>query len=81
VTSHIVAGAVDAMFGGSVQMPYNIFLLGVGPILNASIFASVFLAQQKLFPRKLAAHIDFLRESGSEVYLLHLHTKNASCFS
>ncbi len=69
------------MFGGSVQMPYNIFLLGVGPILNASILASVFLTQRILMPQQLATRIDFLKESGSEVYLLHLPTKSASCFS
>ena len=81
MTSHIAAGAVDAMFGGSVQMPYNIFLLGVGPILNASIFASVFLTQRIWWPPPMAARIEFLKESGSEVYLLHLPTKNARCFS
>lgn len=81
MTSHIVAGTVDAMFGGSVQMPYNIFLLGVGPILNASILASVYMTQRVLQPRQVAAHIDFLRESGSEVNMLHLRTKHASCFS
>lgn len=60
------ASAVDAMFGGSVQMPYNIFLLGVGPILNASILASVFLTQQMLWPSQTAARIESLKESGSE---------------
>lgn len=81
MTSRIVAGAVDAMLGGSVQMPYNIFLLGVGPILNASIFASVFLTQRIWWPPQMVARIESLKESGSEVYLLHLPTKNARCFS
>ena len=81
MTSGIVPGAVDAMFGGSVQMPYNIFLLGVGPILNASIFASVLLTQRMWLPPQMAARIESLKESGSEVHLLHLSTINVSCFS
>ncbi|DBA71337.1 TPA: hypothetical protein ACH3X2_011146 [Trebouxia sp. C0005] len=64
--SSYTASAVDAMFGGSVQMPYNIFLLGVGPILNASIFASVFLTQRMWWPPQMAARIESLKESGSE---------------
>lgn len=69
------------MFGGSVQMPYNIFLLGVGPIINASIFANLFLTQRTWLPQQMAARIESLKESGSEVYMVHLHTKNVSCFS
>ncbi|DBA87649.1 TPA: hypothetical protein ACH3X1_004659 [Trebouxia sp. C0004] len=60
------ASTVDAMFGGSGQMPYNIFLLGVGPILNASIFASVFLTQRMWWPSQMVARIEALKESGAE---------------
>lgn len=60
------ASGVDAMFGGSVQMPYNIFLLGVGPIINASIFANLVLTQRTWLPQQMAARIESLKESGSE---------------
>ena len=36
------ADTIETMMGGSFRNPYNIFLLGIGPMVNASLFVAVF---------------------------------------
>lgn len=68
VTGCGAAAAMDAMFGGSVQMPDHVFLLGVGPAINASICASVAMTNfLGAGPRDWKAHIESLKDSGAEV--------------
>ncbi|KAL3147954.1 hypothetical protein ABBQ38_014249 [Trebouxia sp. C0009 RCD-2024] len=33
---------VEAMMGGATRNPYNVFLLGIGPMINASLITAVF---------------------------------------
>lgn len=62
-----IVSAMDAMFGGSVQMPDHVFLLGVGPAINASICASVAMTNfLGAGPRDWKAHIESLKDSGAE---------------
>lgn len=69
--------AVDALFGGAMQMPYNIFLLGVGPIINASIITSTVMALPGPWDAVpgLRARIDSLKDSGHEGHaIIHGYT-------
>lgn len=56
-----------------MQMPYNVFLLGVGPIINASIITSTVMALPGPWDALpgFRARIDSLKDSGHEVSWLH----------
>ena len=38
----VCADTIESMMGGSTRNPYNIFLLGIGPMINASLIVAVF---------------------------------------
>ncbi len=63
------------MLGASLQMPAHVFLLGIGPMLNASIAMSIVLANPfDMCGPQLTSHLESLKNSGSEVRkLLHHH--------
>lgn len=55
--------------GGATQNPYNIFLLGIGPMINASLFVSVFAgtAEKNAWGTGCQAMVQSWKNSGVEV--------------
>ena len=63
------ADTIETMMGGSNRNPYNIFLLGIGPMINASLGIAVFtgFAEQGAWGSWAKTLVESWKNSGIEV--------------
>lgn len=59
--------------GGATRNPYNVFLLGIGPMINASLITAVFtnLGEKGAWGTRLQEVTEGWKTSGVEVTALH----------
>ena len=62
---HLGAVALEAMMGRSLMNGNHMFMLGLGPIINASIMLSLLLAFKDVFP--FGQQVKALQDQGAEV--------------
>lgn len=68
--------------GGAIRNPYNVFLLGIGPMINASLFTSVFanLGEKGAWGPKAKELTESWKNSGAEVRVYHgIATSSKAC--
>ena len=67
--SHVLADTVEMLMGGAIHNPYNVFMLGIGPMINASLLATVFVsfAEKGSWGSRAQAFVYPWKNTGSEV--------------
>lgn len=73
----LAAVAMEAMLGRTLMHGSHMFTLGVGPLINASIFmAVVFSFKTNLGP--LGQHLKTLQDQGADVSTVHMCISHSS---
>ena len=70
------ADTVEALMGGVTHNPYNIFMLGIGPMINAGISMSVManFAEKGAWGPRLQNQVLSWKSTGTEVDCLAART-------